>query len=216
MSKLDIIFFFVKQIKTKVEGGKITQVLYAGGETVDNKVTGKINGNIELTVLDGDINKIEAGTSGGPQSPATDIITAEINAKFEQKLGDDLSEETTEITVNLTLISGNAGETVQIPKGTQFTEEELQALIDEINNELAEDNLELVGLYLDEEFTQEFDFSTPIDQDLELYMKLKEVTPTEDKNVENPNTSDVNIFLILSLVAVGAFGTTLVLKNRLS
>ena len=162
MSKLDIIFFFVKQIKTKVEGGKITQVLYAGGETVDNEVTGKINGNIELTVLDGDINKIEAGTSGGPQSPATDIITAEIN------------------------------------------------------NELAEDNLELVGFYLDKEFTQEFDFSTPIDQDLELYMKLKEVTPTEDKNVENPNTSDVNIFLILSLVAVGAFGTTLVLKNRLS
>ena len=49
---------------------------------------------------------------------------------------------------------------------------------------------------------------------MELYMKLKAITP--EQKVENPETSDVNIFLILSLVAVGAFGTTLVLKNRLS
>ena len=48
----------------------------------------------------------------------------------------------------------------------------------------------------------------------ELYMNLKAITP--EQKVENPETSDVNIFLILSLVAVGAFGTTLVLKNRLS
>lgn len=205
----------MEKVTTRVEGGEITN-LYAGGEAGDSSVTGVIRESIELNVLDGTIENISVGTSGGPNSPATDITTAEINAKFEQKIGDDFDADATEVTVNLTLISGNAGETVQIPKGTQFTEEELQALIDEINNELAEDNLELVGFYLDEELTQEFDFSTPIDQDLELYMKLKEVTTTEDKKVENPNTSDVNIFLILSLVAVGAFGTTLVLKNRLS
>ena len=66
--------------------------------------------------------------------------------------------------------------------------------IEEINNELAADNLELVGFYLDEELTQEFDFSTPIEQDMELYMKLKDITP--EQKVENPETSDVNIFLI--------------------
>lgn len=112
------------------------------------------------------------------------------------------------------LIAGDEEQPIQIPKGTVFTEEELNAMIEEINNELAADNLELVGFYLDEELTQEFDFSTPIEQDMELYMKLKDITPEE--KVENPETSDVNIFLILSLVAVGAFGTTLVLKNRLS
>ena len=204
----------METVKTKVEGGKITRVLYAGGETVDNEVTGKINGNIELTVLDGDITKIEAGTSGGPQSPATDLIEAEINSKFEDKIGQDFNEDATTVTVNLMLIAEDEEQTIQIPKGTVFTDEELKAMIEEINNELAADNLELVGFYLDEKLTQEFDFSTPIEQDMELYMKLKDITP--EQKVENPETSDVNIFLILSLVAVGAFGTTLVLKNRLS
>ena len=204
----------METVKTKVEGGKITQVLYAGGETVDNEVTGKINGNIELTVLDGDITKIEAGTSGGPQSPATDLIEAEINSKFEDKIGQDFNEDATTVTVNLTLTSEDESETVQVPKGTVFTKEELQDLMNQINEELKADKLMLEGFYKDAAFTEKFDFSEQIDSDMELFMKL--VPLQEEKQETNPNTSDVNIFLILSLVAVGAFGTTLVLKNRLS
>ena len=195
-----------------VNGGKINK-LYAGGEP-DVGVTGIINDSIDLKIVDGEIAIISAGTSGGPNSLATDLIVAEINSKFEDKIGQDFDEDATTVTVNLMLIAGNEEQTIQIPKGTVFTEEELKAMIEEINNELAADNLELVGFYLDEELTQEFDFSTPIEQDMELYMKLKDITP--EQKVENPETSDVNIFLILSLVAVGAFGTTLVLKNRLS
>ncbi len=195
-----------------VNGGKINK-LYAGGEP-DEGVTGIINDSIDLKIADGEIATISAGTSGGPNSLATDLVVAEINSKFEDKIGQDFNQDATTVTVNLMLIAGNEGQTIQIPKGTVFTTEELKAMIEEINNELAADNLELVGFYLDEELTQEFDFSTPIERDMELYMKLKDVTP--EQRVENPETSDVNIFLILSLVAVGAFGTTLVLKNRLS
>ena len=195
-----------------VNGGKINK-LYAGGEP-DESVTGIINDSIDLKIVDGEIAIISAGTSGGPNSLATDLIVAEINSKFEDKIGQDFDEDATTVTVNLMLIAGNEEQTIQIPKGTVFTEEELKAMVEEINNELAADNLELVGFYLDKKLTQEFDFSTPIEQDMELYMKLKDITP--EQKVENPETSDVNIFLILSLVAVGAFGTTLVLKNRLS
>ena len=195
-----------------VNGGKINK-LYAGGEP-DEGVTGIINDSIDLKIADGEIATISAGTSGGPNSLATDLVVAEINSKFEDKIGQDFNQDATTVTVNLMLIAGNEGQTIQIPRGTVFTTEELKAMIEEINNELAADNLELVGFYLDEELTQEFDFSTPIERDMELYMKLKDVTP--EQRVENPETSDVNIFLILSLVAVGAFGTTLVLKNRLS
>lgn len=195
-----------------VNGGKINK-LYAGGEP-DEGVTGIINDSIDLKIVDGEIATISAGTSGGPNSLATDLVVAEINSKFEDKIGQDFNQDATTVTVNLMLIAGNEGQTIQIPRGTVFTTEELKAMIEEINNELAADNLELVGFYLDEELTQEFDFSTPIERDMELYMKLKDVTP--EQKVENPETSDVNIFLILSLVAVGAFGTTLVLKNRLS
>lgn len=195
-----------------VNGGKIGK-FYAGGEP-DEGVTGIINDSIDLKIVDGEIATISAGTSGGPNSLATDLVVAEINSKFEDKIGQDFNQDATTVTVNLMLIAGNEGQTIQIPRGTVFTTEELKAMIEEINNELAADNLELVGFYLDEELTQEFDFSTPIERDMELYMKLKDVTP--EQRVENPETSDVNIFLILSLVAVGAFGTTLVLKNRLS
>lgn len=195
-----------------VNGGKIGK-FYAGGEP-DEGVTGIINDSIDLKIVDGEIAIISAGTSGGPNSLATDLIVAEINSKFEDKIGQDFDQDATTVTVSLMLIAGNEGQTIQIPRGTVFTTEELKAMIEEINNELAADNLELVGFYLDEELTQEFDFSTPIERDMELYMKLKDVTP--EQRVENPETSDVNIFLILSLVAVGAFGTTLVLKNRLS
>lgn len=195
-----------------VNGGKIGK-FYAGGEP-DEGVTGIINDSIDLKIVDGEIAIISAGTSGGPNSLATDLVVAEINSKFEDKIGQDFDQDATTVTVSLMLIAGNEGQTIQIPRGTVFTTEELKAMIEEINNELAADNLELVGFYLDEELTQEFDFSTPIERDMELYMKLKDVTP--EQRVENPETSDVNIFLILSLVAVGAFGTTLVLKNRLS
>ena len=199
-------------ITTIIQGGKVN-TLYAGGEP-DNSVNGVVNNKITLRVIDGEVTTMGTGTSGGPNSLATDLVEAEINAKFEDKIGQDFSDDTTEVTVNLMLIAGNAGETIQIPKGTTFTKEELQGLIDEINQELATDKLQLAGFYLDEELTQEFDFSTPIDADTELYMKLIELR--EETGEKNPETSDINLFLIISLAALGTLGTAVVLKNRLS
>ncbi len=195
-----------------VNGGKIGK-FYAGGEP-DEGVTGIINDSIDLKITDGEIAIISAGTSGGPNSLATDLVVAEINSKFEDKIGQDFDEDATTVTVNLTLTSEDESETVQVPKGTVFTKEELQDLMNQINEELKADKLMLEGFYKDAAFTEKFDFSEPIDSDMELFMKL--VPLQEERQETNPNTSDVNIFLILSLVAVGAFGTTLVLKNRLS
>lgn len=199
-------------ITTIIQGGKVN-TLYAGGEP-DSSVNGVVNSKITLRVIDGEVTTMGTGTSGGKDSLATDLVEAEINAKFEDKIGQDFSDDTTEVTVNLMLIAGNAGETIQIPKGTTFTKEELQGLIDEINQELAADKLQLAGFYLDEELTQEFDFSTPIDADTELYMKLIELR--EETGEKNPETSDINLFLIISLAALGTLGTAVVLKNRLS
>ncbi len=201
-------------ITTTINGGKINAV-YAAGDSSDAGVDGIVNEKVSLKVFDGEITTISAGTSGGPNSLATDLVEAEINAKFEEKIGQDFNADTTEVTVNLMLIAGNERETIQIPKGTTFTKEELQALIDEINNELAADKLKLAGFYLDEELTQEFDFANPIDSDTELYMKLVELKD-EEKGEKNPETSDINLFLIISLAALGTLGTAVVLKNRLS
>lgn len=201
---------FIETSEMTVDGAEVEKA-YASSEG-DNQKLGVMQ-EAKLIVKSGKVGYAAPGQKGNQGQKANEISTIVYNDGTVTTV-EDFNEDATTVTVNLKLIAGDEEQTIQIPKGTVFTEEELKAMIEEINNELVDDNLELVGFYLDEELTQEFDFSTPIEQDMELYMKLKNITP--EQKVENPETSDVNIFLILSLVAVGAFGTTLVLKNRLS
>lgn len=201
---------FIETSEMTVDGAEVEKA-YASSEG-DNQKLGVMQ-EAKLIVKSGKVGYAAPGQKGNQGQKANEISTIVYNDGTVTTV-EDFNEDATTVTVTLMLIAGDEEQTIQIPKGTVFTEEELKAMVEEINNELAADNLELVGFYLDEELTQEFDFSTPIEQDMELYMKLKDITP--EQKVENPETSDVNIFLILSLVAVGAFGTTLVLKNRLS
>ena len=201
---------FIETSEMTVDGAEVEKA-YASSEGDDQKLG--VMQEAKLIVKSGKVGYAAPGQKGNPGEIANDVSTIEYKEGTVTTV-EKFDADATTVTVNLMLIAGDEEQTIQIPKGTVFTDEELKAMIEEINNELAADNLELVGFYLDEELTQEFDFSTPIEQDMELYMKLKDITP--EQKVENPETSDVNIFLILSLVAVGAFGTTLVLKNRLS
>ena len=201
---------FIETSEMTVDGAEVEKA-YASAEGDDQELG--VTDSAKLVVISGKVGYAAPGQKGNPGQKANEISTIVYNDGTVTTV-EDFDEDATTVTVTLMLIAEDEEQTIQIPKGTVFTDEELKAMIEEINNELAADNLELVGFYLDEELTQEFDFSTPIEQDMELYMKLKAITPEE--KVENPETSDVNIFLILSLVAVGAFGTTLVLKNRLS
>lgn len=201
---------FIETSEMTVDGAEVEKA-YASAEG-DNQELG-VTDSAKLVVISGKVGYAAPGQKGNRGQKANEISTIVYNDGTVTTV-EDFNEDATTVTVNLMLIAGDEEQTIQIPKGTVFTDEELKAMIEEINNELAADNLELVGFYLDEELTQEFDFSTAIEQDMKLYMKLKAITP--EQKVENPETSDVNIFLILSLVAVGAFGTTLVLKNRLS
>ena len=201
---------FIETSEMTVDGAEVEKA-YASAEGDDEELG--VTDSAKLVVISGKVGYAAPGQKGNPGQKANEISTIVYNDGTVTTV-EDFDEDATTVTVTLMLIAEDEEQTIQIPKGTVFTDEELKAMIEEINNELAADNLELVGFYLDEELTQEFDFSTPIEQDMELYMKLKAITP--EQKVENPETSDVNIFLILSLVAVGAFGTTLVLKNRLS
>ena len=201
---------FIETSEMTVDGAEVEKA-YASSEGDDQKLG--VMQEAKLIVKSGKVGYAAPGQKGNPGEIANDVSTIEYKEGTVTTV-EKFDADATTVTVNLMLIAGDEEQTIQIPKGTVFTEEELKAMVEEINNELAADNLELVGFYLDEKLTQEFDFSTPIEQDMELYMKLKAITP--EQKVENPETSDVNIFLILSLVAVGAFGTTLVLKNRLS
>lgn len=189
----------------KIEGGDITGNIVA---TNYGKLE-VVKGNIDGTITSDDTATVT--TAGGTYSTEPSAETVPEGYKvFDNEDG----TYTVAIPVKLTLKSDDISETVEIPKGTVFTAEEYQAMVDAINEALEADGLKLTGFYLDEDLEDEFDFSTPINEDLELYMAFEEITP--EKKEVNPETSDVNLFLILSLAALGTLGTALVLKNRLS
>lgn len=198
-------------VTTLVRGGKIGTI-YAGGETVDPKVTGVVNNTIDLTVNGGEIGAIKAGTSGGVNSPATDLVNLKVNSSFADKIDDSFAADNTIVTVNVTFTSGNESLTEQLPKGTKFNTEQLKELYDTINSQLAEDGLKLVGFYLDADLTDEFDFSTPIEEDIELFLKVEELKNNEE--IKNPETSDINVIALISLIALGTVGLGYTVKKR--
>ncbi len=189
----------------KIEGGDITGNIVA---TNYGKLE-VVKGNIDGTITSDDTATVT--TAGGTYS---DEPSAETIPEGYKVFDNEDGTYTVAIPVRLTLKSAEGEETGEIPKGTVFTAEEYQAMVDAINAALEADGLKLKGFYLDEDLADEFDFSTPINEDLELYMEFEEITP--EKKEVNPETSDVNLFLILSLATLGTLGTALVLKNRLS
>lgn len=203
----------MNNISVIVNGGKIDK-FYAGGEP-DDGVYGVVNESINLQIVDGEIAILETGTSGGRNSLATDLITAEINSKFEEKIGEDFSEENTVVTVNLMLTAGNEGTTIQIPKNTTFTEEELKEIIEEINAELVDENLKLEGFYKDEELSDPFNFDNPITDDTELFLKFVQLREDGGDGEENhnPDTADINLALILAIVLGSATGCVVLSKK---
>lgn len=202
-------------ITTVINGGKIGTV-YAGGEPMNNPpsdvVNGGVNGSIELTVVGGEIGAIKAGTSGGVNSPATALVFLKVNSSFTDKMDDSFDADNTIVTVNVTFTSGNESITEQVLKGIRFNDEQLKELYDTINSQLAEDNLKLVGFYLDADLTDEFDFSTPIEEDIELFLKVEELKNNEE--IKNPETSDINVIALISLIALGTVGLGYTVKKR--
>lgn len=201
---------FIETSEMTVDGAEVEKA-YASSEGANQKLG--VMQEAKLIVKSGKVGYAAPGQKGNPGEIANDVSTIEYKEGTVTTV-EKFDADATTVNVNLTLTSEDESETVQVPKGTVFTKEELQDLMNQINEELKADKLMLEGFYKDAAFTEKFDFSEPIDSDMELFMKL--VPLQEEKQETNPNTSDVNIFLILSLVAVGAFGTTLVLKNRLS
>lgn len=201
---------FMKTSELTVDGAEVEKA-YASAEGDDQELG--VTDSAKLVVISGKVGYAAPGQKGNPGEIANEISTIEYKEGTVTTV-EKFDADATTVNVNLTLTSEDESKTVQVPKGTVFTKEELQDLMNQINEELKADKLMLEGFYKDAAFTEKFDFSEPIDSDMELFMKL--VPLQEERQETNPNTSDVNIFLILSLVAVGAFGTTLVLKNRLS
>lgn len=199
--------------ETVVNGGTIEN-LYVGGEAA-NDVTGTIN-EVTLYVLDGEVTNLYTGYNNGRAATENDDFNVVYNEEVVENVSlDGINGDNINTTVTLTFTNGNNSESVIIPKGTTLTEEELQELFDEINSALKEDNLKLVGFYKDSELSTEFDFTTPINEDTEVFMKVEEIKTEEVvKKEDNPNTSDINLALVLGMITACSAGVVISYKKR--
>lgn len=155
------------------------------------------------------------------------LYTSEIKNDV-QTSGDEYLED-----FNVTLYFAETDETVvfTVSEGTALTAAEVEAKIDLAKLGLAD--YEVDGLYADEKFETEFDFSAVISEDTSIYVKLVKVAdvsgeptdkpgtddPTQGGNnteeeIENPQTGD-NLFVYIAtgVVAIVALGVVLKIKK---
>lgn len=155
------------------------------------------------------------------------LYTSEIKNDV-QTSGDEYLED-----FNVTLYFTETDETVvfTVSEGTALTAAEVEAKIDLAKLGLAD--YEVDGLYADEKFETEFDFSAVISEDTSIYVKLAKVAdvpeeptdkpgtddPTQGGNnteeeIENPQTGD-NLFVYIAtgVVAIVALGVVLKIKK---
>ena len=215
----------VKVLQAVNRGFTLNSEMTVDGATVENAYASAEGGNLELgvtesAVLDivsGKVTNVAPGQSGNPNETAKDIAELSYAEGTLVNEPTGFAEDSITVNVNVTLKSGEIEETIQIPKGTTFTDDELQQLIDEINNDLKSDKLKLEGFFADEELKTKFDFSKEINADTTIYLKLTEIKDeTTVKEEKNPATNDMNLALILASLGLASAGAVLVSRKKLT
>lgn len=136
-----------------------------------------------------------------------------------------------QIKVSLHYTGDNMGGdlTTTVDKGSIITKEDLESIFAtdlEVLNQLG---YQLVGYYADEDYATEFDFGKRLDDDVDIYLKIvkkpvdnEQIIPVEnvvkdtttDEIVENPDTSDSNVYgLFLTFMTSGS-GLIYLMRRR--
>lgn len=204
---------FMETAEITIDGAEVTNA-YASAEG-DNANLG-VNRKAVINIISGKVANVAPGQKGTPNETATDIseISYVEGTVVNEPTGFD--DENVTVNINLTLKSGEYEETIQIPKGTTFNDEELQEMIDAINAELKGDKMKLEGFFNDEELKNKFDFSEEINGDTTVYLKLAEIKDETPAKEENPKTSDMNLALILTSLGLASVGAVLVSRKKLA
>lgn len=204
---------FMETAEITVNGAEIENA-YASAEG-DNQKLG-VNKKAVINIISGKVKNVAPGQKGTPNENAADISEISYVEGTVVNEPTNFNEEKVTVNINLTLKSDEFADTIQIPKGTTFTDDELQKIIDEINNELKEDKMKLEGFFKDKELKNKFDFSEEINADTTIYLKFVEIKAEISNKEENPQTSDMNLALILTTLGLASVGAVLVSRKKLA
>lgn len=158
------------------------------------------------------------------QDTDADVIVyeeAKTFAKDEEVTLADMQEALK--TVTLTFVAEGEKESIEVPYGFAFTQEEVDELINTLREELKAEGYTIDDFYADEALTTKYDLTQPIEKDTTIYMKLvqlEDTTTTAPQEVENAKTGDMNLIMVLSLLglagaAVAVTGKKIFLNNNI-
>ena len=204
---------FMETAEITVNGAEIENA-YASAEG-DNQKLG-VNKKAVINIISGKVKNVAPGQKGTPNENAADISEISYVEGTVVNEPTNFNEDKVTVNINLTLKSDEFADTIQIPKGTTFTDDELQKIIDEINNELKEDKMKFEGFFKDKELKNKFDFSEEINADTTIYLKLVEIKAETSNKEANPQTSDMNLALILTTLGLASVGAVLVSRKKLA
>lgn len=197
-----------------ITGGTITNA-YVGGDASDKGVTGTIE-DATMEITGGKVTNALVGTNGGQAVSAKDVATLIYDKDVVENVDEStFNEDSIVTTINFTVSIEGVTETVKLPKGIAFTEEEVKALIAEIDAEIKETGYKFGGFYTSEDFTEEFSLTNVIDEDVTVYVKLVQLREEEDnENITNPDTSDIGVVGIIATIVIAGLGLGYTIKKR--
>ncbi len=195
-------------IEVEINGGEVTNA-YVGGEN-DPGVTGTFV-SAELNVNTGKVTNLNPGTNGGVA--AEEEITVTYNKDVVENIDETkFAEDTVEAMVIITIKYDEFEESVALPVGTKFTDEEYDDLVKAINEAVADKGIEFEGFYADEDCTKEYNFKEEINESATVYAKFVQLR--EDDGTKNPETSDISVYGIIAALLLGTVGLGYTIKKR--
>lgn len=197
-----------------VEGGKIGTI-YAGGADNDSTVTGTINAPTVI-VKNGNVDELKIGTSGGPNNAATTAAVTYKKSSVNTIDQSTFSEDRVAEIIKLTFVANGKSESLEIPVGFAFNENEIESLKQELSKLLGNTGYKFDNFYADENCTKEYDMTSEFTTDTTVYIKLVQLREEEQKSqgVTNPNTSDINFYGIIITILLATIGLGYTIKKR--
>lgn len=198
----------METIDVAVNGGEVANA-YVGGEN-DPSVTGKFT-EATMEITGGTVTNLKPGTNAGVAAEEEIVVTYHKDT-VENVDEDAFAEDTAIPTVALTLKYEDFEETVQMPAGYAFTEDEIEEMKKSINDEVADLGLSFEDFYSDEDCTKKLDLTQPINEDTTIFVKFTQLR--EDDGTANPETSDISVYGVIAAILLGTVGLGYTIKKR--
>lgn len=198
-----------------ISDGKVNEVYAAAPAGSDSE-----NATVEaasVTITGGEITSVAAGTSGSDNAVANNAVLVYDEDVVDSSAIENGGFKEENITPTVTLTIDVMGESMgaEIPKGYIFSDEEIEELNAEIEAIVKDTEYEFKGYFANAEYTTEFDFTKAIEEDTTLYINIQEVQPREEEPEKvNPDTSDVNLIVLVGTLLIGTLGLGYTIKNR--